>query len=238
MGTENKQKALSFHYIFRGGDGTTKSFEIFLDPRTLNCIGPAVTSKPEWTRLSFNQCDNCPLDPKEHEYCPIALNITNLVAAFRDHSSYENAYVMVMTKERDISKNTTVESGMSSLLGIYMVTSGCPIMEKLKPLVRYHLPFATLHETSIRIMSMYLLIQFYLKRKGKKPDWDMKGLEQIYDEVRKVNEGMARRLKAAAFTDASLNAIANLNNFASLVPLVITDTLEEIEDSLSAYLEK
>ena len=238
METQDKPKAaLSFHYIFRATDGTSKSFEILLDPRTLNCVGPEVTSRPDWTRLSYKQCDNCPLDPEEHEYCPIALNITNLVAAFRDHPYYENVYVMVMTRERDTSKNTTVEKGMSSLLGIYMVTSGCPIMDKLKPLVRYHLPFATLHETTIRIMSMYLLIQFFLKRKGKKPDWEMKGLEAIYEEVRKVNAGIALRLKSAASSDASLNAIASLNSLASLVPLVITDTLDEIEDSLNAYLD-
>lgn len=229
-------RPLSFNYIFKFIDGTSQSFEIILDPRTLNCIGPGIQIYPEWARLSFNKCPNCPLNESKNEYCPIAVNIANLVAAFKDHSSYENTYVLVMTRHREYSKNTTIETGLTSLLGIYMVTSGCPIMEKLKPLVRYHLPFATLHESVVKVISMYLLIQFFLKRKGKKPDWDLKKLEKIYDDVMKVNSGISQRLKSAARNDASMTAISTLNHLASLVPFVITDTLDEIEDSLSSYL--
>ncbi|MBI4824616.1 MAG: hypothetical protein HY805_10380 [Nitrospirae bacterium] len=227
---------LSFNYIFKFIDGSTKSFEILLDPKTLLLIAPENLVPPEWARLTFNQCHNCPLNKSEHEFCPIAVNIASLVSVFSDRTSYENVHVLVMTKQRDISKTTTMEDALSSLLGIYMVTSGCPRMEKLKPLVRYHLPFATIHETVVRIVSMYLLIQYFLKRKGKKPDWDLKELEAIYDEVMKVNAGIAQRLKSAAEKDASITAVANLNYLASLVPLLITDTLDEIEDSLSSYL--
>jgi len=228
-------KPLDFHYIFKFHDGTSKSFRVSLDPRTLNCIGPGPEVFPEWARLKYNQCPNCPLGG-EHEFCPVAVNIATLVSAFSDHSSYENAFVLVMTNQRDISKNTTVGEGLSSLFGIYMVTSGCPVMEKLKPLVRYHLPFATLHETVIRVVSMYLLIQYFLKKKGIQPDWELKKLETIYENIMKVNAGISQRLKSAAEKDASVNAISNLNYLASLLPFVITDTLDDIEDSLSSYM--
>lgn len=227
---------LSFNYIFKFMDGSSKSFEILLDHKTLRLIAPERQATPEWARLTFNQCHNCPLNESEYEFCPIAVNIANLVSAFSERASYENVHVLVMTKQRDISKNTTMEEGLSSLLGIYMVTSGCPRMEKLKPLVRYHLPFATINETVVRIVSMYLLIQYFLKRKGKKSDWDLKKLEAIYDEVMKVNVGISQRLKIAAEKDASITAVANLNYLASLVPLLITDTLDEIEESLNSYL--
>ena len=55
-----------------------------------------------------------------------------------------------------------------SLIGIYMVTSGCPIMDKLRPMARFHLPFASTEETIYRAISTYLLGQYFLEQKGKK----------------------------------------------------------------------
>ncbi len=66
-------------------------------------------------------------------------------------------------------------------MGIYMVTSGCPVMGKLKPMVKFHLPFASGEETSYRMVTMYLLAQFFKYKNGKEPDWDLKNLVKIYD---------------------------------------------------------
>lgn len=228
-------KPIKLQYIFKFIDGVSSNFEIFLDATTLDCIMPEA-EPPDWARLIYYQCDNCPLDESEHKFCPIAANIGNLIDAFKDISAYETAHVLVITKQRDISKTTTIQEGLSSLLGTYMVTSGCPIMEKLKPLVRYHLPFATFQETVVRVVSMYLLIQYFLNKKGKKPDWEMEKLGNIYEEISRVNAGFSLRLKHAAKKDASLAALENLDCMASLLPLVITDTLDVIGKSLSSYL--
>jgi len=230
-------ETLNFIYIFRLAEGGVKKFDITLDARTLNYIPPSIKHEaPEWAKLSYYKCSNCNLDEAKHDVCPIAYNIAEVVSEFKDFSSYENAYVLVMTKPRDMSKNTTMQEGISSLLGIYMVTSGCPIMEKLKPMVRYHMPFSTLEESVFRIVSMYLLMQYYLKSKGKKPDWELKKLGDIYENIRIVNAGMAERLKNAAQKDASITAVTNLDNFASLVPIMIDETLANIEESFSSYL--
>jgi len=232
----NSSETLNFFYIFRLADGGIKKFDIFLDAKTLNYIPQNKQTPPEWAKLSYYKCNNCRLDETKHEFCPIASNIGDVVTAFKDSSSYENVFVRVITTARDMSKNTTIQEGLSSLLGIYMVTSGCPVMEKLKPLVRYHLPFATLEESVYRIVSMYLLIQYVLKKKGKTPDWELKKLTDIYENIRLVNAGMSERLKNAATKDASITAVANLDYLASFLPLLIDDTLAVIEESFSSYL--
>ena len=230
------EETIKYFYIFRLADGTIKRFDISLDARTLNYIPPGNQTPPEWAKLSYYKCSPCTLDETAHEFCTIASNIGEVVNAFKDSASYENAHVLIMTKARDISKSTTIQEGMSSLLGLYMVTSGCPVMEKLKPLVRYHLPFSTIDESVYRIVSMYLFAQYYLKGKGKKPDWELKKLADIYENIRLVNAGMSERLKNAASRDASISAVANLDDLASLVPILINDTLASIEDSFSSYL--
>jgi hypothetical protein len=233
---EEAEKPIKLHYIFKFFDGTSTTVEIQLDPGTLNCLTP-VDDPPDWARLTFNQCPNCPLKEAEHPCCPVAANISHLIYSFGDFSASETLNVMVLTKQRDYMKSTTVRDGLTSIMGVYMVTSGCPIMEKLKPLVRYHLPFASLEESVFRVVSMYLLIQHFLMKKGKKPDWELVQLEKIYDQIRQVNSGISKRLRNAAQKDAGLTALSNLDNLASLVPFVIDETLDKIENSLSSYLE-
>jgi hypothetical protein len=228
---------IDFHYIFKFNDGTSKVFKIVLDERTLSFVHGADREKPEWARLDYCRCENCPRHEKaDDDYCPVALSIAGLVEDFGDLASYENAYVLVITRERDISKNTTVHEGLSSMMGVYMVTSGCPVMERLKPMVRYHLPFATIKESVYRVISMYLLVQYFLKKKGEKPDWELKRLADMYEDIRTVNAGISMRLKSAAKKDASIAAIGSLDFLASLLPLIIGDTVQDIEDSLGSLL--
>ena len=75
--------------------------------------------------------------------------------------SHEMVTVTVRTDERTFTKETMIQHGLSPLVGIIMTTGGCPIMEHLKPMVRFHLPFASLEETIFRMVSMYLMVQYY-----------------------------------------------------------------------------
>ncbi len=225
-------EALSVFYIFKFLDGTTRHFEIRLDPRTMDCIPPEAPY-PEWTSMGFHKCEIC-MD--ESEYCPVAVNISGVVDGLEGLSSDDSAHVLIMTKNRDYSKSTTLQEGLSALLGLCMAASPCPVLGKLKPLVRYHLPFATLNESVFRVASMYLLVQYFLARRGGEADWKMKGLGKIYEDIQAVNASMSERLRLAASKDTSLNAIANLDYMASLVPFVVNETLDEIEASLSSYL--
>ncbi|MDN5353885.1 MAG: hypothetical protein PWQ09_641 [Candidatus Cloacimonadota bacterium] len=48
----------------------------------------------------------------------------------------------VESKNRNYVKDTTIQRGVSSMLGMFLVSSGCPVLTKLKPVVKFHLPFA------------------------------------------------------------------------------------------------
>ena len=84
--------------------------------------------------------------------------------------SYEEVDVRISTDERSYVKHTTMSEALSSLLGVYMVTSGCPIMDKLRPMVRFHLPMASSEETTFRAIAMYLVAQYFRARHGQDPD--------------------------------------------------------------------
>jgi hypothetical protein len=122
-------------------------------------------------------------------------------------------------------------------MGIYMTTSGCPVMARFRPMVRFHLPFATMEETRYRVLSMYLLAQYLRKRRGAPPDWDAKGILEIYEAIRTVNQDFSKRLRATQIEDATLNAIVRLDAFADIIAFTVDQhMLETLEPLFQAYL--
>jgi len=168
MNQHNKaqQKTISFHYKFTLSDGNIKEFDVELDGETLSLISKKKRSYPEWTRLPYHKCPNCPLSDAQNPQCPIAANLVDLVEFFKDSISHEEVDVEITMETRRYVKRTSLQIGISSLIGIYMVTSGCPVMDKLRPMVKTHLPFATREETMYRVLSMYLLAQYFLSKEG------------------------------------------------------------------------
>ena len=224
-------------YSFRFENGVNKIFNLLLDRQTLGFISEKRSDPPLWTKLNHNKCANCLLDEGSNKYCPVALNLADIAEEFKDFFAYENVSVTVATEDRTYLKDTTIQQGLSSLIGIVMTTSGCPVMEHLKPMVRFHLPFATLTETIFRMVSMYLVAQYFLNRDGGTADWKLDGLEKIYAEVGQVNRDFAQRLADAAKKDANVNALVNLDCFATMVPLAAEETLNMIKLYFSAYLK-
>lgn len=215
-------------YEFCFEDAPNKVFRIELDNETISLVYPKPHEKPAWTRLAHEQCECCTLDADTTEYCPIALNIAELVEDFKDSFSYDNCLVCVRTPERTYQKETSVQEGLFSVMGIIMATSNCPIMNLFKPMARFHLPFATIQETVVRSTSFYLMRQYFEHKKGRNPDLDMEKLDKHYENVQQVNQGMLERIKSVVEKDADRNAIIILNSLAQLFGMEIEDNMNSI----------
>jgi hypothetical protein len=225
---------IEYAYCFKKG-GSQKKFAINLDPATLIMQVERKESPPVWALLGHKQCGNCPLDPRMDAYCPVAVNFVDIAEQFKDNLSHEEVLVTVTTTERTFAKETTIQMGLSPLIGIVMAASGCPVLDHLKPMVRFHLPFASLDETVFRMVTMYLFVQYFRSQEGLPAEWNIDGLSQVYAKVGVVNRDFANRLRDAAKKDANLNALVNLDCFASMVPLVADDTLKAIRPYFNAY---
>ncbi len=230
-----QQKDFVFQYTLEFEDGTTKQFVLNLDGISLDLTNAPPADPPEWTRLGFSQCQNCPLERQPH--CPIALNLSGFIPQFEDTQSFTTAKVTLTTYQRTYVKQTTVQTALSAMIGIIMVTSGCPVMDKLRPNVAFHLPFASIIETAYRSVAMYLTAQAIRKLRGKEPDWEMTGLMHIYEDISHVNKGMAHRVKQATTTDSGANAIVILNAFGDSVSIMVETQLEELEGYFRKLLE-
>ena len=229
---------IRFVYTYKFKDGSAKHFDLHLDAANLLLITEKQEDLPLWALLPFNKCAICPLSEKDHVYCPICANLAGIVEQFKNFLSHEKVSVTVACDERFYGKETTVQGGLSPLLGIIMTTSGCPVMEQLKPMVRFHLPFASLDETIFRMVSMYLFVQYYRNQDGKPAEWNLDGLLKAYAEVSIVNRDFANRLRDAAKKDANINALVNLDCIAAMMPFAAEETLKSLKPYFAAYLSE
>ena len=67
--------------------------------------------------------------------------------------SFDTVGVTVTQAERTVYAETSAQQAMSSVLGLIMATSGCPWTDHLRPMARFHLPFASEAETVYRSVS-------------------------------------------------------------------------------------
>jgi hypothetical protein len=225
-----KRTPFQFHYQFQFADGQIKDYHIALDPDTLSLIpASTVPVPPDWVGLSYKQCRDCPLESNSHAHCPIAMNILELVETFKSVFSYHDCTVVCETAERTYSKKTSVMEGLSAIFGVIMATSDCPVMEFLKPMARFHLPFATIEETTMRTASMYLLAQYFKYRDQPEIKFDFKTLEKHYAKVQQVNEGLLARIKSVGSEDADKNAIVTLHSLSQFLSMEIDYSLSGLE---------
>ncbi|NCQ18347.1 MAG: hypothetical protein COW85_06130 [Ignavibacteria bacterium CG22_combo_CG10-13_8_21_14_all_37_15] len=228
---------LKYSYTFKLKSGLEKTFVVSVDKSSLSIIYKNNGSFPEWTKLQNFKCSHCELDPKIHEYCPLAINLVDIIQTFQEYNSFDEAEITVETENRNYSKTTSIQSGVSSMLGIRMVTSGCPVMGKLKPLIPTHLPFASLEETEMRVLSSYLLAQYVKWKRGGEADWEMTNLINIYEDIRILNHNVSKKIADLEKKDVSINSLIVLNNFADYVTFTLDEKmLDDFETQFKEFM--
>ena len=227
---------ITYTFDFSGGD--TVVSEVRLDPVTLERIYEPPKSPPDWIALDFHQCKNCPLSSTEIANCPLAETLFDIVETFSDRISHEEVALEVRTEHRNYTSKTSLQNALRSLMGIYMASSECPHLEPLRPLLLTHLPLADVKESSFRVVSMYLMAQYFLEKHGQQPDWKLERMRNMYEEIHKVNLGLLDRFMAVSTRDANINSIVGLDVFTYLVPRSIESHLDQYEPYFLPYLQQ
>ncbi len=230
------EKDIIFQYTFKFKDRPPKVFKIKLDGTTLNLVNENFESQPDWTRLKNFKCPHCPLSENDYEFCPLAVSLADVIDSFSNMSSYEQIELVINTEEREFRKETSLQDGVRSMLGIKMATCGCPVMGKFKPMARFHLPFANLEETQYRYFSMYMLAQYFIAKREGKADWEMHEFRNILEDVRVLNLNVSRKVAQIEAKDTTINSVVILNNFADYVSFNLDEqSLNEVEVLFNDY---
>ncbi len=232
-----REDCLHIRYRFVLPGGGVREFDLALRRDTLGLVVRPRASYPDWTRLAYHRCDCCTLSPEAEPRCPVAASLVEVVETFKDLRSCDEADVEIVTEHRTYRKRTSVQEGLSALVGIYMPTAGCPVLDKLRPLVYTHAPFAGLEETTYRVLAMYALAQCLRKGRGLEPDWEFAGLVQTYRDIGRVNACFHLRILDVHVGDAGLNALVRLDCYAQFTNRVLLQGLSGIERLFRPYLD-
>lgn len=216
-------------YHFQFPDGHEESLQV-----DASAPGGAPAELPPWTALGFHQCGNCPLSASQSPHCPMAVSLVPLVELFGKVRSYEEVTAQVESDERTVTRHTSVQRVLRSLMGLLSATSDCPHVAFLKPMAHFHLPFSSAEETVYRVASTYLLTQYFRRQQGQAADPGLEGLKAHYHALQQVNAAMAKRLAEISAHDSerdgdsSVNALVLLDVFAQSLPDSIDAQLEEL----------
>lgn len=233
MTFDNDGEPLEIRYQFGLADGSKVVFDLHLDPLTGEPLDPLPEDLPKWTRMDFQGCPDCPLEPTAIT-CPLAGRLEPLVSRLGHLTSFSELDLQVNTPDRRYSKRVPAQDAIASLMGLLNGTSGCPNMAFFRPMARFHLPLANLDETFYRVLSMYMLAQFLRHRNGLSVDMEMEGLSSHYARINVVNKHLVKRLRAAAREDGTLNAAVLLDMLAMTMPMMLDD-LPHIEKLFKAF---
>jgi hypothetical protein len=227
-------QALHIRYRFDLPDGSKKHVDLKFEAADFRLSNPTPADPPFWTELKFSQCANCPLSTAEYAHCPAALHMAPAVESLKALVSFDVVAVTVSQAERTVHAETTAQQAMSSVLGLIMATSGCPWTDRLRPMARFHLPFASEAETVYRSVCMFLLARELV---GGGETQGFAGLKDLYENLHVVNRDMSRRLGAATRTDPARNAMALLDSYTTLLPAALESSLEELKPLFDAWRE-
>jgi hypothetical protein len=223
---------LSIRYRFDLPDGSKRHVDLNFAAADFRLSNPTPIDPPFWTELKFSQCANCPLSTAEYAHCPAALHMAPAVESLKALVSFDVVGVTVTQPERTVHAETTAQQAMSSVLGLIMATSGCPWTDRLRPMARFHLPFASEAETVYRSVCMFLLARELV---GVDDAHGFAQLTDLYENLHVVNRDMSRRLGAATRTDPARNAMALLDSYTTLLPAALESSLQELKPLFDAW---
>jgi hypothetical protein len=189
-----------------------------------------IATAPDWTKLGYQQCQNCPLNPSLNSHCPAALDVHALLGALPATATYKRIDVCVTSPQREYRKVVTVEEGVRSLMGLVMASSACPVFGMLRPAARHHLPFASVEEQTLRMVSFYLMQQYFKAHEGKAPDWPLTQLIQHFKTLQLVNHAFWQRITGHVQNDANARALLSFFTLSGNLSASIDQQLDHVYD--------
>ena len=226
----------SIGYEFTLPDGDRERFDLSFDAETIELITNHPAEKPFWTRLEFEQCPHCPFTSATHSHCPVALNLVPAIACFDHLMSFEEITIKVVCDNRNVVQKTSAQEGISSLMGLLIAGSSCPLTHFFKPMARFHLPFANRDETMWRATASFLLARYFTGDGLRISDLTLEGLANIYYDVARLNDAVVQRLRAATARDSAVNALVHLDVFAKFLAPPLDDSLTQLGSVFEPFL--
>ena len=218
-------------YRFEKSGNPVIEYTLRVDRHNWSLENP-MQNNADWTVLSKNQCPNCPLNSTEQLHCPAAINLQLIGNEWESYKSYDPIHVDVLMEGKTISGETTVQIGLSSLVGFLLATSDCPHLSFFRPLARFHQPLTQPESVGLRVLMSFLA---YNQLKNEHNSDLKHRIAQIYENIEIVNSALTRRVEQTANENASVQAMVQLDCLSKLVPMSLDESYLQLEEIFRPY---
>ena len=223
-------------YTFLYDDETRLRFEV--DEEGDSSVESGDGEVEEWLSLEEGKCEGCTLPPGSRKTCPAALSIAPILTSFGSRISHETVKVIVQINEVEVHGSMPAQNAVRSLMGLRLGLSSCPVMKKLRPMARFHVPFGSQEHSLFRFIGMHLMAQHFRREDGLSSQEDLSGLLELIKELHGVNQKLADRIRRGAKKDATINSLVILDTLASLLEMDIDGSLDDLKSHFGMYLEE
>ena len=222
-------------YNFRYDDGTDLRFEV--DEEGDSSSESVDLPDADWLALENGRCEGCPLPPGSRKTCPAALSIHPILSSFGNRLSHETVKVVVEMNELEVHGTMSLQDAVRSLMGLQLGLCSCPVLKKLRPMARFHVPFGTQEQSLFRFVGTHLIAQYFRREGGLPFELDLTGLLDGIKELHKVNERLVERICQGVKKDAAINSLVILDTVATLLEIDLDANLDELRSHFGVYLE-
>lgn len=132
-----------------------------------------------------------------------------MIESLQETLTIRDVNIVVEAAERNYVKTTSLADGLSSLIGLAVATSGCPVFGRIKPLIAQHLPFESSPEMTYRSLGMYLLYQKFSPKNKEHPDWNLAGFGSFFEGIDTACRAFLTRLKEIPSAEEGLQELLN-----------------------------
>ncbi|WP_269539684.1 DUF6901 family protein [Cerasicoccus fimbriatus] len=190
-----------------------------------------VKGLPEWTRLDYHQCKNCPLDEKRIERCPAAAAVAGLLENFTEVVSFQKVDLVIVRANGQYSIRGSAQMVVFALLVEFVSRAKCPYLFDPSADKGFFFLCLDVDQLLYRFFSSFL-IQHHLLSSGE-PDpnavnWHR--FQQYMGEIRIALEGLLDRIQAYCHEDANINALTGAISISKLLEEHWDDSLRLFKD--------
>jgi hypothetical protein len=175
-----------------------------LDPQELN----SRIDLPDWVKLEFHQCTNCPYKSENITFCPAAFEMQDVILQCSNCISYERAELSRIDEEGTVTTETDMQKALFAVIGEKVISSGCSRLNSRQWSLGYYSILTTPVNLFYRSISSYLMRQFFTFSGNCDPD--LKGHLDYLDEVISIFGKLFERIRGETRQDANNNALGSM----------------------------
>ena len=223
-------------YTFAFDDETHFRFEV--DELGDSSVESPDQPVPNWLMLEEGKCEGCSIPTGARTTCPAALSLQPLLASFGDRISHEEVAVTVELNDTEVHASMPAQNAVRSLMGLQLALSSCPVLSKLRPMARFHVPFGDPLHTLYRFVGMYLTAEHLREEQGLDSDQGLAGLLSLINELHDVNQQLAERIRRGSEQDVTVNSLIILDTLAMLLEVDIDASLAQLKPYFQMHLNE